>query len=108
MTRDDITAVLIDELGRIAPETDASRLDPNAELRDELDIDSMDFLNLVTALAERLMIDIPETDYPKLATFGDAVDYLVQRLGVAARAVTSSEQPAPNHRGPPALGRDSS
>ena len=83
MTRDDVAAVLIDELGRIAPETDASRLDPNAELRDELDIDSMDFLNLVTALSERLKIDIPETDYPKLATFGHAVDYLVQRLGVA-------------------------
>ena len=64
MTRDDVAAMLIDELGRIAPETDASRLDPNAELRDELDIDSMDFLNLVTALAERLMIEIAETDYP--------------------------------------------
>ena len=108
MTRDDITAVLIDELGRIAPETDASRLDPNAELRDELDIDSMDFLNLVTALAERLTIDIPETDYPKLATLGHVVDYLVQRLGVAARAVTSSEQPEPHHRRPPSLGRESS
>jgi acyl carrier protein len=108
MTRDDVAAVLIDELGRIAPETDASRLDPNAELRDELDIDSMDFLNLVTALAERLTIDIPETDYPKLATLGHAVDYLVQRLGVAAGAVTSSEQPEPNYRGPPALGKDSS
>ena len=84
MTRDDVAAVLIDELGRIAPETDASRLDPPAELRDELDIDSMDFLNLVTALSERLKIDIPETDYPRLATFGHAVDYLVQRLGVAA------------------------
>jgi acyl carrier protein len=52
-------------------------------LREELDIDSMDFLNLVTALSERLKIDIPETDYPRLATFGHAVDYLVQRLGVA-------------------------
>ena len=39
MTRDDITAVLIDELGRIAPEIDASRLDPSAELREELDIE---------------------------------------------------------------------
>ena len=106
MTRDDVTAVLIDELGRIAPETDASRLEPNAELRDELDIDSMDFLNLVTALAERLMIEIPETDYPKLATLGHAVDYLVERLGVAA--VTSSEQPEPHHRRPPSLGRESS
>jgi acyl carrier protein len=84
VTRNDITAVLIDELGRIAPEIDSSRLDPNAELREELDIDSMDFLNLVTALSERLELDIPEIDYPKLATFGHAVDYLVQRLGVAA------------------------
>ena len=86
MTRDDVAAVLIDEL----------------------DIDSMDFLNLVTALSERLKIDIPETDYPKLATFGHAVDYLVQRLGVAARPVTSSQQPEPNHRGLPSLGRKSS
>jgi len=43
----------------------------------------MDFLNLVTALSERLKIDIPETDYSKLATFSHAVDYLVLRLGVA-------------------------
>ena len=84
MTRNDITDVLIDELGRIAPEIDASRLDPNAELREELDIDSMDFLNLVTALGERLKIDIPEIDYPKLAIFGHAVDYLAQRLGAGA------------------------
>jgi acyl carrier protein len=82
MTRDDVAAVLIDELGRIAPETDASRLDPSAELREELDIDSMDFLNLVTALSERLKIDILETDYPRLATFRHAVDYLVERLRV--------------------------
>jgi acyl carrier protein len=108
VTRDNITAALIDELGRIAPETDASRLDPNADLREELDIDSMDFLNLVTALSEHLKIDIPETDYPRLATFGHAIDYLVQRLGVAARPVTSSQQPEPNHRGLPSLGRKSS
>lgn len=84
MTRDDITAVLIDELGRIAPEIDATLINPEAELREELDIDSMDFLNLVTALGARLQIDIPETDYPNLATFGHAVDYLAQRLGTAA------------------------
>jgi len=83
MNRDDITAVLIDEIGRIAPEIDAARLDPDADLREEFDIDSMDFLNLVTALTERLEIDIPEIDYPKLARFGHAVDYLAQRLGAA-------------------------
>jgi acyl carrier protein len=84
MTRDDITDVLIDELGRIAPEVDATSLDPDADLREELDIDSMDFLNLVTALTQRLEIDIPEIDYPKLATLGHALGYLAQRLGVTA------------------------
>ena len=84
MTRDDMTAVLIDELGRIAPEIDATGLDPHADLREELDIDSMDFLNLVTALGERLQIDIPEIDYPNLATFGHAVDYLAQSVGAVA------------------------
>ena len=80
MTREDITAALIDELGRIAPEIDMTGLDAQADLREELDIDSIDFLNLVTALGERLEIEIPETDYPKLATFSDAADYLTQRL----------------------------
>ena len=84
MTRDDITAVLIDELGRIAPEIDATELDPDADLREQLDIDSMDFLNLVTSLQERLELDIPETDYANLATFSRAVEYLTQKLGVAS------------------------
>ena len=84
MKRDEITAALIEELGKIAPESDAGRLDPDADLREELDIDSMDFLNLVTALGERLQIDIPEIDYPNLATFGHAVDYLAQRVGAVA------------------------
>jgi acyl carrier protein len=84
MTRDEITAVLIEELGKIAPEVDATRLDPNADLREELDIDSMDFLNLVTALSDRLSIDIPEVDYPSLATLGRTAAYLAQRLGVSA------------------------
>ena len=44
----------------------------------------MDFLNLVTALHERLAIDIPEIDYPNLATLGGTVDYLAQRLGITA------------------------
>jgi acyl carrier protein len=83
VTRNDITAALIDELGRIAPDIDATQLDPDADLSEALDIDSMDFLNLVTALGERLQIDIPEVDYPKLATFGSAVGYLAQRLGIA-------------------------
>jgi acyl carrier protein len=84
MTRDEITAVVIDELGRIAPEIDAAQLDPEADLREEFDLDSMDFLNLVTALGERLKLDIPETDYPNFATLRRAVAYLAQKLGAAA------------------------
>jgi acyl carrier protein len=84
MTRDDIPAVLIDELGRIAPEIDATGLDSDVDLREELDIDSMDFLNLIAALQERLDLDIPEIDYPNLATLCHAIDCLAQRLGAAA------------------------
>jgi acyl carrier protein len=84
MTHDDITAVLMDELGRIAPEIDATALDPDADLQEALDIDSIDFLNLVTALGDRLRVDISEIDYPNLATVGNAVEYLAQKLGVAS------------------------
>jgi acyl carrier protein len=83
MTRDEITAALIDELGRIAPEIDPAGIDQAGDLREQLDIDSMDFLNLVTALHERLNLDIPEIDYPDLTTLGHAVEYLARRLDVA-------------------------
>ena len=84
MTRDEIREVVLSILAGIAPEIDVEEIRPGADLRDELDIDSMDFLNLVTALGERLQIDIPEIDYPNLATFGHAVDYLAQRVGAVA------------------------
>ena len=55
-------------------------VDPSANLRDALDINSMDFLNFVTALHHRLGIDIPEIDYPKLNTLNEAVNYLTAKL----------------------------
>ncbi len=76
MSSTDIRAVVKDELGRIAPEIDFDAIDPKAQLREQLDIDSMDFLNLVMALHQRLGIDIPETDYRKLATLESMMDYL--------------------------------
>jgi acyl carrier protein len=78
MSPSDIRAVFQDELGRIAPEVDFETIEPEADLREQVDIDSMDFLNLVTALHQRLGIDIPETDYPKLATLAGALAYLEQ------------------------------
>lgn len=63
-------------LHRIAPETDLDQVDPDGSLQDELDIDSMDFLNLMTALYEEAGIDVPEHDYPQLATLNGCVSYL--------------------------------
>ena len=72
----ELRRILEEELSNIAPEADPSALDPGADLREALDIDSMDFLNFVTALHRRLGINVPEIDYPKLFTLTSAVDYL--------------------------------
>lgn len=73
--------VLAEELRRIAPEVEASAIDRNGNLREEFDIDSMDFLNLVTALNKRLGIPIPDSDYVRLSTYAGAVAYLVEQTG---------------------------
>ena len=80
MNEADIRVILQEELGNIAPEMDLRKLDPGADLREALDIDSMDFLNFVIAVHHRLGVDIPELDYPKLITLDSAVDYLKHKL----------------------------
>jgi acyl carrier protein len=80
MNEDEIRKVLQEELGNIAPEMDIEKLDASADLREALDIDSIDFLNFITALHQRLGIDVPELDYPKLFTLDDAVSYLASKL----------------------------
>jgi acyl carrier protein len=85
MNEADIRTVLQEELGNIAPEMDLQALDPAADLREALDIDSMDFLNFVIAVHGRLGVDIPELDYPKLATLDGAVGYLAAKLASGKR-----------------------
>ena len=80
MSEEDIRVVVRQELGNIAPEMDLQTLDPSADLREALDIDSMDFLNFVIAVHHRLGVDIPELDYPKLATLDGAVTYLKTKM----------------------------
>ena len=80
MNEADIPTVLREELGNIAPEMDLQKLDPQADLRVALDIDSMDFLNFVIAVHHRLGVEIPELDYPKLVTLGGAITYLEAKL----------------------------
>jgi len=81
MNATEIREVLFEEIANIAPEVDLGQLDPAANLREALDIDSMDFLNLVTAIHHRLGVAIPELDYPKLATIQAALRYLEAKLG---------------------------
>jgi acyl carrier protein len=76
----DIRAVVQEELGNIAPEMDVGNIDASADLREALDIDSMDFLNFITAIHRRLGVNVPEVDYPKLTTLDGAVAYLAAKL----------------------------
>lgn len=76
MTRDEIRSEVLRALGDIAPEADLSGLEADVSFRDQLDVDSMDLLTFVIALHTRLHVDIPEADYPKLATLNGCVDYL--------------------------------
>ena len=67
-------------LATIAPEVDLATIDAAAPLRDQIDLDSMDFLNLIVGLHERLHVDIPEADYARLVTLDDLVSYLGAKL----------------------------
>jgi acyl carrier protein len=76
VTRDELRATVLRVLGDIAPEADLAALHPDIGFRDQLDLDSMDVLNFVVGLHTALGVDIPETDYPQLATLDACVDYL--------------------------------
>jgi acyl carrier protein len=89
MTELEVRTLVREELTRIAPDVTFASVDPSDDIREAFDIDSMDVLNLVTALHNRLGIDIPELDYPKLLIIDGAVAYLVDKVNaVAQRTVT--------------------
>jgi acyl carrier protein len=77
MNREQIRQAVLEALNQIAPEADPHSIDPSVNLRDQLDIDSMDFLNFLIALDKQLHVDIPERDYGQLTTLDACVDYLM-------------------------------
>ncbi len=90
-------AALLQALAEIAPDADATALKGDEPLRDTLALDSMDFLRLVTRLAELLGVDVPESDYSRTATLDSAVGYLAMRLDaprVASHVLASPATPA--------------
>jgi acyl carrier protein len=71
-----VVATLVD----IAPDLDPASIDPDARLQEDLDLDSMDFLNFLTALSEETGLELPESDYPRLATVADCAGYLLAHI----------------------------
>lgn len=80
MTRDELRSAIVEEIGNIAPEADTATVPDDADLREALDLDSMDIFNLVVALSRRLGIDIPDADAARLVTLGGGAEYLENRL----------------------------
>ena len=76
MTSTDIKDEIIDILSEIVPDEDLSNLDENKPLREQIELDSMDFLDIVMELRKRYRIQIPEDDYVNLATLSGTVNYL--------------------------------
>jgi acyl carrier protein len=85
-TKQEFRALVTGVLTEVAPGVDAAKIDADANFLEELDIDSMDFLNIIVAINERTAIEIPERDYPKLSTLNDAVSYLAGAQKQAAGA----------------------
>lgn len=72
----DVRETALAVLGRIAPEADLDHLDPTGSIQEELDLDSFDFLQFIEGLHEELGVEIPERDYPKVASLDGCVRYL--------------------------------
>lgn len=90
MKNSELAGIVIAALHEVAPEADLSTLDPMKSFHDQLDIDSVDFLNLMLTLEERLKLRIAEADYPLLSTLDGCVAYLGRKLTAMA------DSPAPN------------
>ena len=79
MTRDEIKNTVLRILGGIAPEADLTQINPQVGFREQLDIDSMDFLNFAIGLSKELGVEVPEADYPKVASLDGCVEYVMEK-----------------------------
>lgn len=80
MDQQELLATVVSTLKSIAPEVEEADLVPDRPLRDQVDLDSMDWLNFLIGLHQKLKVDIPESDYRKLRTLNDLLAYLQQKL----------------------------
>lgn len=80
MTREELRQIVSDIIADIAPDEDLSEIDDEEPLRDQLGLDSMDFLDIVMELRKQHKVEVPEADYPQLATMKSTVDYLLPKM----------------------------
>ncbi|HLP08959.1 MAG TPA: acyl carrier protein [Opitutaceae bacterium] len=85
MTKDDIKKLIIEIIADIAPDEDLSGLKPDVRLREQLQLDSMDFLDIVMELRKRHGIEVPEADYMQLATLDSCANYLEPKFAAKGR-----------------------
>ena len=85
MTKDDCKKLVLDIVADIAPDEDVSNVKPDVRLRDQLQLDSMDFLDIVMELRKRHGIEVPEADYIKLASLDSSADYLVPKFAALGK-----------------------
>jgi acyl carrier protein len=79
MTTMDIRTAILDVLSDVAPEIEREKIDPRVDLREQLDLDSMDFLNFVLGLHKAFGVDIPEADYRTIGTLDGCMAYLAAK-----------------------------
>jgi acyl carrier protein len=80
MTKENIRQAILDIITDIAPDEDLSSLKGDVRLREQIDLDSMDFLDIVMELRKRYNVEVPEADYMQLATLDSSVTYLEPKL----------------------------
>jgi acyl carrier protein len=76
-------------ISEIAPEVEPDQIKPDLSLRDQLDLDSMDFLNFMIGVHKELHVEIPEADYPKLGTLNGCIEYLAAKRAIDPRVTGS-------------------
>jgi acyl carrier protein len=80
MTTQEVRQIVLDIISDIAPDEDLTGLKDEVSLREQLDLDSMDFLDIVMELRKRHKVEVPAEDYPKLATIASCVSYLAPKM----------------------------
>lgn len=80
MTKEEIKSSIIKQILKIAPELEENEIEPNANIQRSLEIDSFDFLKILTAMNEEVGVEVPEADYAKVDTLEHMAEYFLKRL----------------------------